>query len=40
MFASDWNEYATVALTAMVLETLLDIDQRLEEIGEALRGKR
>ncbi len=25
----DWNEYADVALTAMVLETLLDIDQWL-----------
>jgi hypothetical protein len=36
LFGGDWNEYANVARTAMLVETLLDIDQRLEEIVDGL----
>ena len=36
VLGGDWNEYANVALTVMLVETMLDIDQRLEEIADAL----
>jgi hypothetical protein len=36
LLGGDWNDYANVALTAMLLETLLDIDERLEAIAVAL----
>lgn len=39
VFGGDWNEYANVALTAILVETLLDIDQRLEELVDAFEER-
>ena len=39
LLGGDWNEYANVALTAMLVETLLDIDQRLEEVVSLLNDR-
>lgn len=34
----DWEDYASLALTAMQLETSLDLDHRVERLGERVAG--
>jgi hypothetical protein len=36
VLGGNWNEYAAVALSAMVLETMLDVDERLERLTDVL----
>jgi len=40
LLGGSWNEYADVALSALMLETLLDIDARLEYLTDTIRQLR
>jgi hypothetical protein len=39
LLGGSWNEYADTAISALMLQLLVSIDQRLEDLVEAVKDK-